>query len=468
MAYNTLSLDETRSEIEYCETLRKAYAALQNQLINVLPTIDADNPLSTGRTLKRIEVQVSDVEILGWLENQPFESKVYWRGRDGEFEVAGIEISDQIKTAARADVFRKLDIRLKRSTLPIRYYGHVIFHENCLAEEWQPFGVSRFILPSVELYRNSRGVFLACIFFLNSASIYRTFDILESLNPDPQARLSELLTPLSRRDLPGFATWQENVSAALESFEKSLLKKVVLSRKTDFHFSHNLTPLSILKRLKSSSPAAFHFCFQLNEHNAFLGASPERLYSRQHSLIKTEALAGTRPRGATLSEDAELKAQLLNSEKDLREHRFVVDEIQNNLQTFCSTTDIDDQFDVLQLSRVQHLLCRMQGVLQEKVNDGEIIASLHPTPAVGGFPKQTALNLIQEIEPFDRGLFAAPVGWVAKDAAEFAVGIRSGLAQKNKLSLFAGAGIVAGSNSAAEWSEIENKMNCFVNATMSV
>ena len=78
MAYNTLSLDETRSEIEYCETLRKAYAALQNQLINVLPTIDADNPLSTGRTLKRIEVQVSDVEILGWLENQPFESKVYW------------------------------------------------------------------------------------------------------------------------------------------------------------------------------------------------------------------------------------------------------------------------------------------------------------------------------------------------------------------------------------------------------
>lgn len=117
---------------------------------------------------------------------------------------------------------------------------------------------------------------------------------------------------------------------------------------------------------------------------------------------------------------------------------------------------------LLRLHKVQHLYTPCNGILFDEVSDAEILPMLHPTPAVGGYPREQALTVIEKIEPFQRGWYAAPVGWVGHDTTEFAVAIRSGLVENNQLSLFSGAGIVEGSKPEKEWQEIENKIGSFL------
>ena len=116
----------------------------------------------------------------------------------------------------------------------------------------------------------------------------------------------------------------------------------------------------------------------------------------------------------------------------------------------------------MRLAKKQHLRSNVQGTLKADVDDGMLLKRLHPTPAVGGYPTDNALPEIARIEPFNRGWYAAPVGWVGSDSAQFAVGIRSGLVEGNELSLFSGAGIVRGSDPDAEWREVENKIQDFI------
>jgi menaquinone-specific isochorismate synthase len=116
----------------------------------------------------------------------------------------------------------------------------------------------------------------------------------------------------------------------------------------------------------------------------------------------------------------------------------------------------------MRLSRGRHLVTRVEGVASEGVGAAELLNGLHPTPAVGGYPTEDAMVAISKLETFDRGWYAAPVGWIAADAAEFAVAIRSGLVEGKKVSLYSGAGIVGGSTADGEWSEIEDKIEDFI------
>jgi menaquinone-specific isochorismate synthase len=123
---------------------------------------------------------------------------------------------------------------------------------------------------------------------------------------------------------------------------------------------------------------------------------------------------------------------------------------------------VSDHVELVKLPHIQHILRTIEGDLGGGESDLEILRALHPTPAVGGYPADLALNAIKELEPFERGWYAGPVGWVGPDAAEFAVAIRSGLVSGNTLSLYSGAGIVPGSRPEAEWDEIENKTRTFL------
>jgi menaquinone-specific isochorismate synthase len=218
----------------------------------------------------------------------------------------------------------------------------------------------------------------------------------------------------------------------------------------------------LLKHLKDQSPGCYHFCFQFSTNSAFLGATPERLYKRAQRTIKSEAIAGTRPRGTDDAQDQEYENQLLNSPKDLKEHQYVVDTINTALTPLCTALRSENQFSLRKLEGSQHLVTSFEGELKEKVYDQDILDSLHPTPAVAGCPTDTALQTIRELEPFDRGWYAGPVGYVGFHQTEFAVAIRSGLVQGDQLSLYAGAGIVAGSTAQDEWDEIENKISNFI------
>jgi menaquinone-specific isochorismate synthase len=194
---------------------------------------------------------------------------------------------------------------------------------------------------------------------------------------------------------------------------------------------------------------------------AFVSATPERLFRREGRAVESEAVAGTRPRGASEADDAELRDELLNSEKDKAEHGHVRVGIGEALGPLCDELEIEDGVSEMKLARRRHLVSRVRGTLREGVTDAEVLRALHPTPAVGGYPRAEALEEIRALEPFDRGWYAGPVGWIGAGASEFAVGIRSGLVHGDRVALFSGAGIVAGSSPEGEWAEIEQKIGDF-------
>ena len=167
-------------------------------------------------------------------------------------------------------------------------------------------------------------------------------------------------------------------------------------------------------------------------------------------------------RGADSIADEALAIELLTSDKDQREHDIVRKSIRQKLHQFVDHLNVDTQASILRLANKQHLRSNVQGTLKEGVDDGMLLKRLHPTPAVGGYPTDNALPEIARIEPFNRGWYAAPVGWIGADSAQFAVGIRSGLVEGKELSLFSGAGIVRGSDPDAEWREVENKIQDFI------
>jgi menaquinone-specific isochorismate synthase len=264
-----------------------------------------------------------------------------------------------------------------------------------------------------------------------------------------------------RSNIPDRDGWQRNVETALARFAGGEMQKIVLARKAIVSFDDTLIPLRLLRKLRSATPQAFHFCIQIDTHRGFIGASPERLYRRQGRGIHSEALAGTRRRGRSLSEDEQFRHELLTSPKERSEHQFVIDTVSQQLAGMCQAIETSRGTRVLQLEQVQHLHCQIFGVLADDVTDADLIATLHPTPAVGGLPRDEALRTIAALEPFDRGWYAAPVGWIGVDSAEFSVAIRSGLIDGSDLALFSGAGIVPGSVPEQEWQEIENKLGNF-------
>ena len=232
----------------------------------------------------------------------------------------------------------------------------------------------------------------------------------------------------------------------------------MLARRTTFAFSASVDALVLLTRLRDVNPTAFHFAIQPAPCVTWIGAPPERLLRISGSTLETEALAGTRPRGATREADERLEAELLSSDKELREHGFVHTRIAECLRELCTGVTTQDTVRVRKLAHVQHLHTSFRGTLRSGRGLADALRWLHPTPAVGGYPTRGIGKLIAATEGFDRGWYAGPIGWIGAAEAEFAVAIRSGVAAAERLHLYAGNGIVRGSTADAEWTEMEQKI----------
>lgn len=248
---------------------------------------------------------------------------------------------------------------------------------------------------------------------------------------------------------------------ALDAIDGGKLDKVVLARRVALALNEPMPPLLVQRHLQAATPGCYHFAIRPRNGPAFVGASPERLFRREGACIVSEAVAGTRPRGDTEVEDERLRHELLTSPKERREHAFVQEAIRTRLERICTSVQPSSEPDELALSRGRHLCSRLAGTLRPNTPTAEVLQVLHPTPAVGGVPTPEAVKAIREQEPFDRGWYAGPVGWIGSDAAEFAVGLRAGLAWKDRVALFSGAGIVEGSEPSREWEEIEQKIGDF-------
>lgn len=439
--------------------------ALKYQMQKALANADdKDDLLRASLVLER-------VSPLDWLKGVSGTIRSYGASRDrsiplevGGFGVADLAVWD--RPASFAEVIAKLRATLDRSPKGVRYYGGFRFDAREQTDpDWRPFGSCRFAIPRFELRSAPEASMLSVHFRAAEAIDGRLGEELErlfSLSYEEQTWAGAFPPPRSRVDTPDFSGWKANVQHALQLFRDGDLQKVVLARKASLAYDDLLDPIHLLHRLKSATPDCYHFCYMPTRETSIVGASPERLYRREGRQIWTEAVAGTRPRSPDAHDDERLARELLTSDKDRREHSLVREGIRQALEPLCVEFRMDDQPSLLKLARGQHLFSAIGGILRDGVDDAALLSVLHPTPALGGWPTEKALAQIAAMEPFDRGWYAAPVGWVASDGAEFAVAIRSGLIQPYQLSLFSGAGIVEGSTPESEWDEIENKIADFI------
>jgi menaquinone-specific isochorismate synthase len=258
------------------------------------------------------------------------------------------------------------------------------------------------------------------------------------------------------------------VTDALCRIAAGEFQKIVLARARDLRMAAPLHPLRVLNGLRQRFPACYAFSVGDGHGRSFIGASPERLVRVSRGVLETEALAGSARRGTGASEDAALAHALLRSEKDLREHRLVLESIARRLAQLGMTVDTAARPTLRRLANVQHLATAVSVPLPEGVRLLDALAVLHPTPAVGGTPREAAIAAIRGLEGFPRGLYAGALGWMnGRGGGEFFVGIRSALIEGCHARVYAGAGIVAGSMPEQEFAETELKFAALVDALVA-
>lgn len=272
-------------------------------------------------------------------------------------------------------------------------------------------------------------------------------------------------------------SFKSAVISSLKSIQANQFDKIVLANVIDIFSRQPFNVVNSLKNLRQRHPDCYIFSVSNGKGQNFLGASPERLISIREHLLETDALAGSAPRGKIATEDIDFGDRLLSSEKEQREHQFVLDFITQRLSALGLIPQYLPTPQLLKLSNIQHLWTPIQAQLFTNVHPLDIVAQLHPTPAVAGVPTQTAQEQIRRYEPFDRSLYAAPLGWIDYQGnCEFIVGIRSALIDTKPSSLnpeniyrarlYAGAGIVAGSDPDKELAEILLKLQALLNALL--
>jgi menaquinone-specific isochorismate synthase len=281
----------------------------------------------------------------------------------------------------------------------------------------------------------------------------------EKVEPEPPKSL------LSQTEVGPADGYQARVSEALKRIEAGHYDKIVMARAVDQVYDRVFNPLHTLNGMRARFRECFAFSFENDLGQSFIGATPERLARVEAGELQTEALAGSVGRSANAREDAMLAQSLLQSDKDLREHRHVIGSIQRRLARLGLEAKAADEPALLILPNVQHLRTPITAQLGDEQHILDVIAELHPTPAVGGVPREKAVPDIAELEPFSRGLYAGVLGYFDhRGDGEFCVGLRAGLVDGVKARLFAGAGIVAGSDPEKEFRETELKLSALRDA----
>lgn len=258
--------------------------------------------------------------------------------------------------------------------------------------------------------------------------------------------------------------WKDTVSAVVNELKQGSLKKVVLARETRLHFSQSIQLEQVLMNLLNLQRESFIFAFESNG-DCFIGASPERLVKKSGSSFFTTCLAGSIARGKTEEDDRILGNTLLADPKNIIEHQYVVRMIKAAMEEVCEEVILPDKTQLLKTRDIQHLYTPVTGTAKKETSLLLLVDRLHPTPALGGLPKEKAVEKIREVEELDRGFYGAPLGWVDyRGNGEFAVSIRSGLIQGDEASLFAGCGVVEDSDPESEYVETKIKFRPMLTA----
>ena len=428
--------------------------------------------------------------------------RVYWAcpGDDLEFCALGSAFeadaeADADRFASVAEAMSYLDVTVTGDsgdpTGPLLVGGFAFSDEQSPpGSAWEPFGRGRLSLPEVLLARKGGTAWLTAVPGADLSSIMAaarsgvesvcaTCGVADGsgvcgLAPAACVDDDAELAAGPARDLNAAALaalggsyqadddYTKLVRRALDRIAEGGLDKVVTAR--ELHIASGLEPIAMLNRLRSRYPSCVTFAFGRGPHT-FFGATPERLAQFDGALLSADALAGSRPRHDDPARNRELVAELQRDPKELTEHAMVVTDVRDTLRGCGVTLDPPSPTGVMELRRIMHLHTPITGRATSGSTVLELAGALHPTAAVAGLPRRVARDWIEQHEGFDRGWYAAPIGWTTLDGhGEFRVALRCALTGPSETRLFAGGGIVAGADPGTELAETATKLEALLYA----
>lgn len=416
--------------------------------------------------------------------DQFYKERFFWKDPNSYYTFVGLGYAHTICTNAAKERYFHIENEWKRfikegfyknnqifpdGTGPL-LFGGFSFDPNQYRENyWSDFPSSKFMIPTV-LYTqvDKEGYLTMNMMVKGQDSVKKHLNYFEEVQKlvlceeyDGESHISPLL--LEKEEI-GVEKFKGNIERATTLIKQQAIEKVVLARQLKVKFNEDISTEYVLQRLLKEQPTSYTYILE-GEHQHFIGASPERLVQKQGDYVFSTCLAGSIPRGKTRREDHELGEELLQDPKNLIEHDVVVHMIKEAMNSYCYEVEIPNTPSLYKTKHIQHLYTPVKGRIKEDVTLFSFIQKLHPTPALGGYPQQEALPIIRQLESFDRGWYAAPLGWMDINGnGEFIVGIRSAVIQQKEAVLFAGCGIVADSTPESEYEETRIKFNPMLSA----
>ncbi len=411
-------------------------------------------------------IEAQDVSVLA----SGTEERFYFTTPDRSMRAIGFGIAQQLNTAG-PDRFLRMQSQwsnLNRDHIGTDLFAFCGFSFAELKHteyRWSSFGEASMTVPKY-LYLEQDGHTTVTVFALIEPQS-NAEKILNQLAVEYAA----LHTPKSGQFVTRIRLTRDGNDAFEASFHqaaqllKTSLKKIVLAREVVYELDQPVDLAGLVQELESSQPGSYIFFFQPTADEAFIGATPERLVLKTGLELKTAAVAGSAPRHMLEQTDIDLGQSLLQDDKNRMEHAIVVDSIENTLQNLSTRIEKPHEPMLLKNRHIQHLYTPINATLLPEVSLFQLIEKLHPTPALGGEPKEAAVAAIQSIETFERGWYGSPVGWMdGQENGEFIVAIRSGLFTDRTAVLYAGCGIVEGSRLQSELEETDTKLSPMLRA----
>ncbi|MBD2576162.1 isochorismate synthase [Oscillatoria sp. FACHB-1406] len=351
------------------------------------------------------------------------------------------------------------------------FFANFTFFEG-RRESGSPFPSATLVLPEFQVARRGNRATVTYHFAIddraNLEAIFerrsRYFEWIESGRKQHSGLLSRSSAIAIEVPDDGAERFAKAVKSALHEIDRDRYSKIVLARALEVVSPVPFQLAESIDNLRRDRPDCYIFSASNGRGINFIGASPERLMCVRDRQFIADALAGSAPRGGTPGEDSAIAQKLLHGEKERREHEAVSDFIDRRLQEL-GLQPARSPLQLLQLPNIQHLRTTFQGQVPDRIHPLDIVAKLHPTPAMAGVPTAAACERIRRYEPCDRSLYAAPLGWIDGNGnGEFIVGIRSAFIQGDRARLYAGAGIVAGSDPHKELAEVQLKLQTILKA----
>ncbi|ATX92400.1 MULTISPECIES: isochorismate synthase MenF [Citrobacter] len=418
--------------------------SITTALESLMRHLSQEMPAAPGIRIYDIPFPLNDAfDALGWLASQPVWPQFYWQQRNGDEEAAVLGAVAAFSSLESAQQF----LHQHDNHPDLRIWGLNAFEPQR----------GNLLLPRLE-WRRCAGVASLRLHLYSDVSLREDaaqaiafISSLAPVKPLPALRLN--LT--GEQHWPEKAGWIDLIKLATQTIAGEDLDKVVLARATDLQFSQSVNAAAVMASSRRLNLNCYHFFMAFSADTAFLGSSPERLYRRRDTALRTEALAGTVANHPEDHRAWQLGDWLMKDDKNQRENMLVVEDICQRLQGCTQTLDVLPP-QVLRLRKVQHLRRCIWTELNQ-ADDTLCLMQLQPTAAVAGIPRELAREFIQQNEPFEREWYAGSAGYLSLRQSEFCVSLRSAKISANVVRLYAGAGIVRGSDPEQEWQEIDNK-----------